>query len=98
LNFTARAGESGRLYGSITTAQITDQMNEVLGTEIDRRKVGDEALRQLGTHQVLVRLSGDYQPQVTVIIKPEAGEPEAEAVVEAAEPEMVEEEAEEENE
>ncbi len=48
LTFTARAGDTGKLYGSITTAQITDALNEKLGTDIDRRKVGIEPLRQLG--------------------------------------------------
>jgi large subunit ribosomal protein L9 len=71
LHFKARAGENGRLYGSVTTSQITDMMNEVLGTEIDRRKVGDEALRQLGSHQIVVRLSGDFQPELTVIVERE---------------------------
>jgi large subunit ribosomal protein L9 len=71
LTFTARAGDGGKLYGSITTAQITDDLNELLGTEIDRRKVGIEPLRQLGEHQVVVRLSGDFQPHVTVIIESE---------------------------
>ena len=74
LTFTARAGENGRLYGSVTTSQITDELNAVLGTEIDRRKVGEEALRQLGTHEVVVRLSGDFQPNVTVVVEPEGGE------------------------
>lgn len=74
LHFQARAGENGRLYGSVTTSQITDKMNQVLGTDIDRRKVGDEALRQLGSHQVVVRLSGDFQPELTVIVEPEEAE------------------------
>ena len=74
LHFKARAGENGRLYGSVTTSQITDMMNEVLGTDIDRRKVGDEALRQLGSHQVVVRLSGDFQPELTVIVEREEEE------------------------
>lgn len=85
LNFTARAGESGRLYGSITTSQITDEINEILGTDIDRRKVGTEPLRQLGSHQVVVRLSGDFQPELTVVIKPEhSDEPMDEAAEEPA--------------
>jgi len=71
LSFTARAGENGKLYGSITTVQIADQMNETLGTEIDRRKVGIEPLRQLGDHKVVVRLSGDFQPELTVTIESE---------------------------
>jgi hypothetical protein len=62
------------LYGSVTTSQITDKMNELLGADIDRRKVGEEPLRQLGSHQVVVRLSGDFHPQLTVIVEPEEAE------------------------
>lgn len=100
LTFTARAGETGKLYGSITTTQIADDLNERLGTDIDRRKVGIEPLRQLGEHKVVVRLSGDFQPEVTVVIENEAGEtepafqvPEYEEVVvlETVEPEEEEE-------
>lgn len=74
LTFTARAGETGKLYGSITTSQIADELNELLGTDIDRRKVGIEPLRQLGEHKVVVRLSGDFQPELTAIIENEDGE------------------------
>ena len=73
LNYTARAGDKGKLYGSITTAQIADDLNELLGTEIDRRKVGSEPLRQLGKHKVVVRLSADFQPHVSVVIESEDG-------------------------
>lgn len=87
LTFTARAGETGKLYGSITTAQIADALNEHLGTEIDRRKVGDEPLRQLGEHKVVVRLSGDFHPELTVLIEdenaPKAAAPQAAEVAEA---------------
>ncbi|MCA9933439.1 MAG: 50S ribosomal protein L9 [Ardenticatenaceae bacterium] len=77
LTFTARAGETGKLYGSITMAQVADALNEALGTEIDRRKVGVEPLRQLGKHPIVVRLSGDFQPELTVIVADEAEQPEA---------------------
>ncbi len=73
LTFEARAGDSGKLYGSITTSQIADDLNELLGTEIDRRKVGNEPLRQLGAHKVVVRLSGEHQPELTVVVNPEGG-------------------------
>lgn len=84
LTFTARAGETGKLYGSVTTSQIADDLNEALGTDIDRRKVGIEQLRQLGEHKVVVRLSGDFQPELTVVIENEEGEtgPVAEEVAE----------------
>ncbi|MBP6789300.1 MAG: 50S ribosomal protein L9 [Candidatus Promineofilum sp.] len=91
LTFTARAGDSGKLYGSITTAQIADKLNEKLGTEIDRRKVGGEPLRQLGDHHIAVRLSGDHHPEFLVVVQPEGGPATSAAVpaaVAAAEPEF----------
>ncbi len=71
LTFTARAGENGKLYGSITTHQIADMLNEVLGTEIDRRKVGTEPLRLLGEHRIPVRLSGEFHPEFLVVVQQE---------------------------
>jgi large subunit ribosomal protein L9 len=73
MTFTARAGETGKLYGSVTMAQLTDRLNEMLGTDIDRRIVGNEPLRQLGKHSIIVRLSGDFHPHFTVVIEPEGG-------------------------
>jgi large subunit ribosomal protein L9 len=89
LTFTAKTGESGKLYGSITTADITDGLNAELGTEIDRRKVISDPLRMTGEHMVPVRLSADFQPELTVIIVSE-NEPEEEMVAEVIE-EVVEE-------
>ncbi len=68
LDFIARAGETGKLYGSITTADIAEQLNEALGTDIDRRIIVGDPLRQLGEHNITVRLSRDFQPEVTVIV------------------------------
>jgi large subunit ribosomal protein L9 len=97
LTFVAKAGETGKLYGSITTAQVTESLNEVLGTNIDNRKVGTGTLRELGEHKVIVRLSADFQPEVTVIIESDE-EIEAEASLVALEAEEAIEEAEEETE
>lgn len=71
LNFVAKAGETGKLYGSVTTNHIVDKLNETLGTSLGHQLVEGEPLRQLGTHHVTVRLSGEYQPQVTVVIQSE---------------------------
>ena len=80
LVFTARAGEGTKLYGSITSAQIADRIGEELGRDFDRRKIQlDESLRQLGTHQVPVRLMADIVPTVLVVIEREGEAPETEA-------------------
>jgi large subunit ribosomal protein L9 len=68
LTFTARAGDNGKLYGSITTHQIADKLNEKLGTEIDRRKIGTEPLRMVGEHHIPVRLSGEHHPEFLVTV------------------------------
>lgn len=83
LTFTARAGDNGKLYGSITTHQIADKLNEKLGTEIDRRKIGTEPLRQVGEHHIPVRLSGDHHPEFLVTVLQE-GAPAAVAPVAVA--------------
>jgi len=70
LLFVARAGETGKLYGSVTTADIIDKLNDELGTEVERRQIVGGSLRQLGEHKVTIRLSRDFQPQITVSIEP----------------------------
>ena len=105
LVFYARAGETGKLYGSVTTADITDKLNEELGTDIDRRLITSQPLRQLGEHRVTIKLGRDFHPQVSVIIHPlepeeaeelEETETEAEIEVDVSEELEVEESGEEE--
>lgn len=72
VSFKARAGEEGKLYGSVTTAEIAAALTEKIGVEIDKRKIAiEEPLRELGTHQVTVRLTAELTPQVTVVIERE---------------------------
>ena len=72
LTFTARAGEGTKMYGSITSADIAEKISQELGREFDRRKIQlDESLRQLGTHQVTIRLTSDLTPEISVIIERE---------------------------
>ena len=78
-----RPGRRGKLDGSTTAAESAEKHNERRGTEVDRRKVGGEPLRQLGEHHISVRLSGDHHPEFLVVVQPEGGLP-TPAVVPAA--------------
>ena len=72
LYFTARTGEKGKLFGSITAANISDKLSQMLGKEFDKRKVAlREPLRDIGTHTVTIRLTADIAPTVNVVITPE---------------------------
>lgn len=78
LSFTARAGDGGRLYGSITGSDIAEKLSAAIGQDVDRRKVVlDEPIRGLGEHNVTVHLVGRLRPQVTVVVVAEKVEEEA---------------------
>jgi large subunit ribosomal protein L9 len=68
LTFASKAGETGKLYGSITTQLIADAINSKLGTSIDRRAVEVQPIRTLGEHKAKVRLTMDLVPEVKVIV------------------------------
>ena len=94
LTFTARASETGKLYGSITTQMIAESITEKIGVEINRRQVYSQPLRILGEHKVEVRLTVDLVPEVMVIINSEGDEQESPEVLLDDEPvaEVIEEE------
>jgi large subunit ribosomal protein L9 len=72
LPFTAKVGEQGRLYGSITSQDIADKLNEKLGLQIDRRKIAlAEPIKQVGDHKVEIGLFGDVSGTVTVKVAAE---------------------------
>ena len=91
LDFTRKSGEAGRLFGSVTSADISTAL-EAKGFEIDRRKIQvDEPLKSVGEFSVAIRLYREVTAHVKVTIVAEASEeasaakPAAEAPAEAAE-------------
>lgn len=68
LVFPARASETGKLYGSITTQMIAEAIKAKSGVEVARRQVDSQPLRALGEHKMHVRLTVDLMPEVTVIV------------------------------
>jgi large subunit ribosomal protein L9 len=66
----ARVGEQGRLYGSVTAADIAERLDELLGEPIDRRRIVlHTPLREVGTRQIPLRLTRNVQTYVEVIIE-----------------------------
>jgi large subunit ribosomal protein L9 len=77
LTFPVKAGETGKLYGSVTTAMIADAVHESVGAEIDRRQVDTQPIKNLGVHDVAIRLTIDLMPEVKVIVHHEDLPPES---------------------
>ena len=66
LSFTAKAGEDGKLFGSVTSADIATQL-EAMGFAIDKRKIElEHPLKELGFHAVPVRLHHEVHAEVKV--------------------------------
>lgn len=62
-----KAGEGGRLFGSVTAADIARQVKEQIGVEIDRRRIDlPEPLKTLGVHELTVRLYQGVQARIKV--------------------------------
>ncbi len=68
LTFASKAGETGKLYGSITNQMIADAINQKVGTTVDRRQIEIQPIRNLGEHKALVRLTVDLVPSIKVIV------------------------------
>ena len=73
LNFEVRAGETGRLYGSVTAADVADRLEEELGDEFDRRWLGlEQPIRELGEHRVTVNLEEGVDAEFKVVVEAES--------------------------
>lgn len=63
----AQAGPDGRLFGSVTAAQIAETIAATAGIEIDRHRIElAEPIRHLGIHEVAVAIHGEVSAQVAV--------------------------------
>ncbi|HYZ46775.1 MAG TPA: 50S ribosomal protein L9 [Actinomycetota bacterium] len=64
---SARAGEGGKLFGSVTRSDVSRAVEEQLGEAIDRHQVRlDEPIRRTGSHQVEIHLHEEVNALVTV--------------------------------
>jgi large subunit ribosomal protein L9 len=68
LVFAAKAGETGKLYGSITTQDIAAAIQEKSRFEVKKQQIDMQPIRNLGEFTVHVRLTMDLVPEVKVIV------------------------------
>lgn len=92
LTFSAKAGETGKLYGSITTQNVADALQEKTRFEVKRHQIDMQPIRNLGEYTAEVRLTMDLVPEIKIIVHregeaveglPEASAPAAETKEEA---------------
>ncbi|HEY2981222.1 MAG TPA: 50S ribosomal protein L9 [Anaerolineales bacterium] len=68
LTFPAKAGETGKLYGSITTQDIATALQEKTRFEVRRQQIDSQPIRDLGTFAARVRLTIDLIPEIKIVV------------------------------
>ena len=86
LAFAVKAGETGKLYGSITTQDVATAIQEQTRYEVKRQQIEMQPIRNIGEFKARVRLTVDLIPEVRILVhrEGESAEAAAQAAAEAA--------------
>lgn len=68
LVFARKAANTGKLFGSVTTTDIAEALNAKTGVDINRRRISQQAIREVGTHMVPVRLGTEISPVLKIVV------------------------------
>jgi len=71
IEFAVKAGETGKLYGSVSSQMVAEKVKELKGVDLDRHQIVLEPIRTLGMYDVPVHLTIDLVPQLQVIVRRE---------------------------
>lgn len=72
IRIPARSGPEGRLFGSVTAADLAEAVIAQAGLELDRRRIHlDEPIKSIGSHEVAVRLHADVEVRLQVEVVPQ---------------------------
>lgn len=64
----AKSGESGRLFGSVTSKDIADALNVQYKLNIDKKKIVADTMRTIGTYEVEVKIYPEVSTKINVVI------------------------------
>jgi large subunit ribosomal protein L9 len=72
IRFKARIGAGERLFGSITAADVAEELSGTIGSAVDKKKIDiEKPFRQTGSYEIAVKLASDIKPKITVVIEEE---------------------------
>jgi large subunit ribosomal protein L9 len=78
ITIEVRVGEQGKLFGSVTSRDIAERLQELTGVELEHKQVGlKQPIRDVGAHEVAVNLTRNVPVTVIVNVEPLGGMPES---------------------
>lgn len=88
ITFKVKVGAKDRMHGSITAANISNELKDLTEQDVDKRKIElPESIKQLGSYDIAIKLAKGIEPKIKVTLIKKEEEPEKEA---AKEPEKAE--------
>ena len=70
IEIEAKAGETGKLFGAITTKKLAEILNEKTGFDIDRKTLSlNKPINQLGEYELLIKLSSKVSTKLNIVVK-----------------------------
>ncbi|KAJ50040.1 large subunit ribosomal protein L9 [Clostridium tetanomorphum] len=69
IKLKVKSGESGRLFGSITGKDISEELKKCFNVDIDKKKIVVDAIRQLGIYEVEVKIYPEISTKIKVIVE-----------------------------
>jgi large subunit ribosomal protein L9 len=72
IRLKGRAGAGERLFGSITAADVAEEISRAIGSVIDKKKIDmEKPFRQAGSYEVAIKLASDIKPKIMLVIEEE---------------------------
>ncbi len=68
LKIHAKAGSAGRLFGSVTTKEVAEEMDKQLGVKVDKRKISMDDIKSFGSYSAEIKLLSGISAKVTVTV------------------------------
>ncbi|MCH5138423.1 50S ribosomal protein L9 [Clostridiaceae bacterium UIB06] len=68
INLTVKSGENGRLFGSITGKDISDEISKKFKINVDKKKIVVDTIRQIGTYDVEVKLYPEISTKIKLVV------------------------------
>ncbi|MGM0600338.1 MAG: 50S ribosomal protein L9 [Candidatus Rifleibacteriota bacterium] len=71
LKVTKKSGDKGRLFGSVTSQELANEIKNQAGLDIDKKLVVADHIKEVGEHPITIRFTGEVNAQLKVVVIPE---------------------------
>jgi large subunit ribosomal protein L9 len=68
VTITKRAGDKGRLFGSVTSAELADEISKLAKVDVDKKLIVADHIKETGEHSVTIRFTGDVKAHFKVVV------------------------------